>query len=60
MRNPDVYPELILESAQEKIRALAREQGRDEARSVAKSARRGRRGLTAWWRHLTRPHERRP
>jgi hypothetical protein len=40
MSNPNVYPELILDSAQEKIRVLARKQARDEARRNARTARR--------------------
>ena len=51
MRDPDAYPELILASAQDEIRALAHERARDEARRAAKAARRrSRRGNRSWWR----------
>ena len=51
MRDPNAYPELILDSAQDKIRALAHQQARDEARRAAKAAsRRSSSGNRSWWR----------
>ena len=44
MRDPNAYPELILDAAQDEIRALARKQARDEARRAAKAAGRRSRG----------------
>ena len=50
MRDPNAYPELILDSAQDKIRALAQQQARDEARRAAKAASRRSGGHRSWWR----------
>jgi len=60
MRNPNAYPELILDSAQDEIRALALKQARDEARRAAKAARRRSHGNRwSWWRsRVTRTPER--
>jgi hypothetical protein len=53
MNDPDAYPELILQSAQEQIRALARKQARDDARREARAARRrAHAGRRSWWRVL--------
>ena len=60
MRDPNAYPELILDSAQEEIRALAHERSRAAARRAAKSARRrSRGGRWSWWSsRVTRSPER--
>ncbi len=51
MRDPNAYPEMILASVQDEIRALEHERARDEARRAAKAARRrSRRGSWSWWR----------
>ena len=61
MRNPHAYPELILDSAQDEIRALARKQARDEARRAARAARRRSRGgrWSGLLRRVTRSPQRR-
>ena len=51
MRDSNAYPELILASAQDKMRELAHKQARQEARRAAKAASRGSRsGSWPWWR----------
>ncbi len=51
MSDPNAYPELILDSAQDKIRALEQKQARADARRAAKAAdRRSRSGHRSWWR----------
>lgn len=47
MAGPDVYPEMILDAAQEKIRVLAREQARRRARRASPWLRCG---LASWLR----------
>ena len=49
MEDPNAYPELILASAQDKIRALTQARAHKDSRRAAKAARhRSRRG--PWWR----------
>ncbi len=61
MRNPNAYPELILDAAQQEIRTLAREHARDQSRREARSARRRSRvGGWSWWQsRMTRSRKRR-
>jgi hypothetical protein len=57
MKVPHAYPELILASAQDKIRALEHQEAREDARQAARRAsRKSRRGAWSWWRRRgTRP-----